>query len=86
MALVSERWVVVYRHDLQIVALQVRDESIRARICAEKRSKMRLDILATPILGARVGAGLAALKNSVASALEGSRYGSAASDGGSVGG
>ena len=47
---------------------------------------MRLDILATPTLGARVGADLAALRNSVANALEGSRYGSAASDGGSVGG
>ena len=33
-ALVSECRVVVYRHDLQIVALQVRDESIRARVCA----------------------------------------------------
>ena len=52
----------------------------------EKRSKTRLAILATPTLGARVGAGLAALKNSVANALEGSRCGSATSDGGSVGG
>ena len=33
-ALVSERRVVVHGHDLQIVALQVRDESIRTRICA----------------------------------------------------
>jgi len=32
--LVSECRVVVHGHDLQIVALQVRDESIRTRVCA----------------------------------------------------
>ena len=56
-ALVTERRVVVHGHDLQIVALQVRDESIRTRICAGEEEQDASGHPGDTNLGGEVGLG-----------------------------